>query len=130
MPPCCPARHLQEEIDIFLTQQPASEDAEYADEGGAAEAAPPAAKRMRGGDGAAAPAPGALPASLAGSFAVALSARRFASVRHYGTRWMVDVREFYQQSDSLQVGWGWELQARFRIWRQATKLLPAGQRRK
>ncbi|KAL4451272.1 hypothetical protein ABPG77_009344 [Micractinium sp. CCAP 211/92] len=88
---------IKEEIDIFLTQQPATEDA--AEEEAAAE---PAAKRMRGGDGAAAPAPGALPAALAGSFAVALSARRFASVRQLGTRWMVDVREFYQQGDSLQ----------------------------
>ncbi|KAL4420823.1 hypothetical protein ABPG75_010479 [Micractinium tetrahymenae] len=90
---------IKEEIDIFLTQQPPSEDAEFGDE---AAAAPPAAKRMRGGAGAAAPAPGALPAALAGSFAVALSARRFASVRHFGTRWMVDVREFYQQGDALQ----------------------------
>ncbi len=102
--PC--SQPSQEEIDIFLTQQPATEDA--AEEEAAAE---PAAKRMRGGDGAAAPAPGALPAALAGSFAVALSARRFASVRQLGTRWMVDVREFYQQGDSLQVGVHWEVAA-------------------
>ncbi|PSC71273.1 transcriptional coactivator p15 [Micractinium conductrix] len=82
---------IKDEIDQFLTE---------AEE--APEPALPTAKRQRGADGGAVAAPAALPAALAGSrYAAPLSARRFASVRQFGGRWMVDVREFYEKDGAL-----------------------------
>jgi hypothetical protein len=87
---------MQEEIDAFLTEQQDLDDDADSDFEAEAASAPPPAKKQKAAGGGAAPTP------PAGDFAVQLAPERFASVRQYGGRTMVDVREFYEKEGSLQ----------------------------
>lgn len=94
-PPCLP--NLQDEIDAFLTEQDDLDDDADSDFEPEPAAAPPPAKKQKAAGGGAAPAP------PAGEFVAQLAPERFACVRQYGSRTMVDVREFYEKEGSFQV---------------------------
>jgi hypothetical protein len=80
--------HVQEEIDAFLLQQDdAEDDAQFEQE-------QPAAKKLKGADGSAAPAP------PAGQLAIQLAPLRYAMVRQYASKTMVDIREHYEQASN------------------------------
>ncbi|KAL4857528.1 RNA polymerase II transcriptional coactivator [Chlorella vulgaris] len=88
---------IKEEIDAFLTEQQDEEDDAGSDSEPEPARPPPAKKQKAASGGAALPPP-------PGDCVVPLSAVRFATVRQYGGKSMVDVREFYEKDNSLKPG--------------------------